>query len=92
MRRWQEKEENYPRTEVRGFGKEYCRVVTRVHPDPLVKLVKTRRNSLLRKEVNLQTCVVTNACDDVRFLSLDRWHLLCNPSYSDYNQEGRERR
>jgi hypothetical protein len=45
---------NHPRTEVRGFGKGYCSMVTQVHPDPLVKLVKTRRNPLLRKEVTLQ--------------------------------------
>jgi hypothetical protein len=55
MRRWREKEENYPRTEVRGFGKEYCRVVTRVYPDPLVKLVKIRHNSLVSNRVILQT-------------------------------------
>jgi hypothetical protein len=53
MKRWRENRGNHPRTEVRGFGKRHCRVVTRVYPDPLVKLVKTRRKSLLHKEVNL---------------------------------------
>jgi hypothetical protein len=51
MRRWRENRGNHPQVKTRGG---YCRVVTQVHPDPLVKLVKTRRNPLLRKEVNLQ--------------------------------------
>jgi hypothetical protein len=73
MRRGRENRGNYPRAEARGFGKRHCRVVTRVHPDPLVKLVKTRRNLLLRKEVNLQICKLG---EGFRF-ALRAWKFAC---------------
>jgi hypothetical protein len=39
----------------RVFGNVLGRAATQAHPDPIAKLVKTRRNSLLCKEITLQT-------------------------------------
>ena len=68
----------YPRRKRRGFGKAGCDVEPHMYNHPPVEFVKNRRNSLACKEVTLQI----DCTETVDALSLDSYHVLCNPNTS----------